>query len=210
MSERIASARASKLFFKADAALFFCALRPTWERAMSSSSSTSHTLVVRFTEPAALHAVVARYAGVPTREAGYSKKVIETIKAGFALPELKVEMEAPQARKDTLQAQVSAVNDPPPPALHPNIAEVFRQKATTLAAGLEHDDQRDAAREALRGFVEKIVIPSGDGPLQVVGNLGAMLQAAAGQKMPSRQAVGYVGCGGGLPSWATCVCGAAA
>jgi hypothetical protein len=83
------------------------------------------------------------------------------------------------------------------------MAEVFRQKATMLAAGLEHDDQRDAARETLRGFVEQIVIPPGNELLKVVGNLGAMLDAAAGQKVPDRQAVGYVGCGGGLPSWAT-------
>jgi site-specific DNA recombinase len=108
-------------------------------------------------------------------------------------------MEALQARKDTLQAQVSAVNDPPPPAVHPNVAEVFRQKATTLAEGLEHENQRHAAREALRGFVDKIVIPSGDGLLQIVGNLGAMLVALqAGQKMAGRQTVGYVGCGGGI------------
>jgi hypothetical protein len=31
------------------------------------------------------------------------------------------------------------------PVLHPNMGEVFRQKATTLAAGLEHDEERDAA-----------------------------------------------------------------
>ena len=51
--------------------------------------------------------------------------------------------------------------EPPLPALHPQMAEVFRQKATTLAAGLEHDEQRDAARQALRGFLDKIVIPRG-------------------------------------------------
>ena len=59
------------------------------------------------------------------------------------------------------------------------------------------DLHNPAAREALRGFIDKIIIPPGDGLLQVVGNLGAMLATAAGQKMPGRQAVGYVGCGGG-------------
>ncbi len=42
------------------------------------------------------------------------------------------------------------------------MAEVFRLKATSLAAGLEHHEQRDAARQALRSFLEKIVIPPGD------------------------------------------------
>ena len=83
-------------------------------------------------------------------------------------------------------------------ALHPHMAEVFRQKATTLAAGLEHDEQRDAARQALRGFLDKIVIPPGDGLLQVVGNFGSMLAAAQGRIQPGTSAVGYVGCGGGI------------
>ena len=88
-----------------------------------------------------------------------------------------------------------ALAEPPLPAMHPHMGEVFRQKATTLAAGLEHDEERDAARQALRGFLEKIVIPPGDGLLQVVGNLGSMLAAAQGRESKSR-AVGYVGCGG--------------
>ena len=97
---------------------------------------------------------------------------------------------------------VRAYRGPRPPELfrvgHPNMAEVFRQKATALAEGLEQDGERDAARQALRGFIDQIVIPPADGLLQVVGNLGAMLDAAAGQKTPGRQAVGYVGCGGGI------------
>jgi hypothetical protein len=63
----------------------------------------------------------------------------------------------------TLDARKAALTialaEPPLPAMHPQMAEVFRQKATTLAAGLEHDEQRDAARQALRGFLDKIVIP---------------------------------------------------
>ena len=94
------------------------------------------------------------------------------------------------------QASIAAgAIDPPRPALHPQMAEVFPQKATTLAAALEHDEQRDAARLALRGLVEKIVIPPDDGLLQVVGNLGEML-TAAGARSSSATAVGYVGCGG--------------
>ncbi len=33
------------------------------------------------------------------------------------------------------------------PALHPNMAQVYRDKATALAAGLEREDQRDGARQ---------------------------------------------------------------
>ena len=91
-----------------------------------------------------------------------------------------------------------ALVEPPPPAMHPNMAEIFQQKAIALAEGLQQDDRRVAAREALRGFVEKIVIPPGDELLTVVGKLGAMLDAAAGREVSGRQAVAIVGCGGGI------------
>lgn len=122
-------------------------------------------------------------------------KLIEAIKAGFDLRELKVEMDALQARKRTLLAQLAA-GDAPPPLLHPDMSEVFRQKTEQLASALEHEDeeQRETARQALRGFIDRIVIPSGDGLLQVVGNFGEML-AAAGAKT----AVAQGGCGGSKP-----------
>jgi hypothetical protein len=69
-----------------------------------------------------------------------------------------------------------------------------------LAAALEHEDeeQRESARQTLRGLIEKIVIPPGGGLLQVVGNLGDML-TAAGSRAGSA-AVAYVGCGGVQPA----------
>jgi hypothetical protein len=122
------------------------------------------------------------------------QKIIEAIKVGFALPELKTEMDALQIRKRAIMAQLAAADDPSPPALHPHMAEVFRQKTMQLAAGLEHQGEHDTARQALRGFLDKIVIPPGDGLLQVVGNLGEMLKAAGGRK--GAEAVAYGGCGG--------------
>lgn len=89
--------------------------------------------------------------------------------------------------------------DPPLPAFHPKMADMFRQKATTLAAGLEHDEQRDAARQSLRGLISKIVIPPGDELLQVVGNLGSMLATAQGRGESRSSVVGDVGCGGPQP-----------
>ena len=101
---------------------------------------------------------------------------------------------------DRTQSSAAAENDPPNPALHPRMAEVFRQKATALAAALEHDGERDTARQALRGFIEKIVIPPGDGLLQVVGNFGEMLTAASGRNDSTLAAVGNGGCGGVQPA----------
>ena len=98
-------------------------------------------------------------------------------------------------------ALTSALAEAPLPALHPQMADVFRKKATMLAAGLEHDEQRDAARQALRGFLERIEIPPGDGLLRVVGNLGSMLTAAQGRAQSQvTMAVVNDGCGGTQPT----------
>lgn len=141
---------------------------------------------------------MAQMAGARRELAAVERRLNEIMKAlgeGYRSEAWKAELVTLDARKAAL---TTALAEPPLPALHPQMAEVFRQKAMTLAAGLEHDDQRDAARQALRGFLDKIVIPPGDGLLQVVGNLGSMLAAAQGRAQSGTTAVGYVGCGGGI------------
>jgi hypothetical protein len=59
---------------------------------------------------------------------------------------------------------------------------------------MKRTPQRDATRQALGGFINRIVILPGEGLLQVVGNLGEMLTAAGGRT--GAAAVGYGGCGG--------------
>jgi hypothetical protein len=111
----------------------------------------------------------------------------------------KGELTEIERRRNELKALIASPDDDPPlPALHPYMAEVFRQQATLLAAALEHDAERDAARQALRGFIERIEIPPGDELLQVVGSFGEMLTAASGGTVTT--AVGYVGCGGVQPA----------
>jgi site-specific DNA recombinase len=126
-----------------------------------------------------------------------SQQILKLLLEGFRNEEWKDELRRLDERRLELEAAVAAgATDPPKPALHPQMAKVFRQKATTLAAALERDGQRDAARLALRDFIERIVIPPGEGLLQVVGNLGEMLTAASGRNGSGAAAVGYVGCGG--------------
>lgn len=141
---------------------------------------------------------VAQSAGARRELAAVERRLNEIMKAlgeGYRSEAWKAELVTLDARKAAL---TTALAEPPLPALHPRMAEVFRQKATTLATGLEHDEQRDAARQALRGFLDKIVVPPGNGLLQVVGNLGSMLAAAQGRAQSGTNAVGYVGCGGGI------------
>jgi len=111
------------------------------------------------------------------------RKVIEAIKDGFAGPELRAEMNELQARKEFLVAQLSAA-DAPVPLLHPNLAALYREKVTSLAAALQHPDSRSEAGEALRGLVDAIVlVPAGSElRIELKGNLAAMLSAAQNAK----------------------------
>jgi DNA invertase Pin-like site-specific DNA recombinase len=111
------------------------------------------------------------------------RKVIEAIKAGFPLSELKPEMESLQERKTVLQAQLAAV-DEPPPLLHPSMGDLYRSKVEELAAALQREDTRLEASESLRGLVESIVLTPRDGQLgiELKGNLAAMLTAAENAK----------------------------
>ena len=107
------------------------------------------------------------------------QKVIEAIKAGFALPELKVEMDALQARKEALLARLATAEEPAP-LLHPSMADLYRSKVEALASALQRDDTRLEASEMLRGLIDSIVLTPERGQLRIElrGNLAAMLSAA--------------------------------
>jgi site-specific DNA recombinase len=106
-------------------------------------------------------------------------KVIDAIKAGYAGPELKAEMDDLQVRKDALLARLAAA-DEPPPLLHPSMADLYRSKVEKLAAALQREDTRLEASEMLRGLIEAIVLIPDEGQLRIElrGNLAAMLTAA--------------------------------
>jgi site-specific DNA recombinase len=126
-----------------------------------------------------------------------SKEIVELLLQAFRDEAWKEELRQIERRRAELETTIAAAkSEPIQPALHPNMAQVFERKIGHLAAALGVDDpeQREAARQTLRGFIDHIVIPPGDALLQVVGNFGEMLSAADGR----RRSVGNDGCGGGI------------
>lgn len=101
----------------------------------------------------------------------------------IAVDEGKAEMKALDARRKELQAQLENA-DEPPPLLHPEMAELYRQKVTTLAQALAHPETRTEATEALRGLIDAIVMTPAEGGLRIElkGNLAAMLGAIVQSK----------------------------
>ena len=102
---------------------------------------------------------------------------------GVPPAEVKNEMIANAARREELKAKLAAA-DAPPPLLHPEMADLYRRKVTTLAQALERPETRVEATEALRGLVDAIILTPSDGELRIElnGNLAAMLSAATNAK----------------------------
>ncbi len=63
------------------------------------------------------------------------------------------------------------------------MADLYREKVIQLARGLEFEESRIGAAEALRGLIDAIVLTPEEGTLKIElqGNLAAMLKAAQAQ-----------------------------
>ena len=60
------------------------------------------------------------------------------------------------------------------------MADLYREKVIQLARGLEFEESRIGAAEALRGLIDAIILTPDEGTLRIElqGNLAAMLKAA--------------------------------
>jgi site-specific DNA recombinase len=110
---------------------------------------------------------------------GRRKKLVELVMDGVPGREVKDELIAIGHRRDVLEPQVKAANEPPP-LLHPSMADLYRTKVEELAAALVREDARTEASETLRGLIDSIVLMPEKGQLRIElrGNLAAMLSAA--------------------------------
>jgi site-specific DNA recombinase len=91
------------------------------------------------------------------------------------------DLRALEARKDQLEVELAAAVDHEP-LFHPNLAEVYRQKAANLSTLLARADTQQEAFELIRGLIEVIrLIPEGGGQLRIElrGELAGILQLCA-------------------------------
>jgi len=90
------------------------------------------------------------------------------------------ELDSLEARKLELEARIAS--DPPPPVrIHPNVAEIYRNKIENLREALDRDDARNEAAEIMRGLIDEIRLVPIDGKIEIylVGNLAAILELCA-------------------------------
>ncbi len=107
------------------------------------------------------------------------RKLIDAIKSGVPGAAVKDEMIALEARRVELRAQLEAA-PPRLPRLHPNLAELYRQKVMNLAEALNEESTRLEAVECIRELIEEIRLMPNNGKLQVelYGELAALLSLA--------------------------------
>ncbi|MHC1547987.1 recombinase family protein [Phyllobacterium sp. K27] len=111
--------------------------------------------------------------------------IIEAIKEGMFQPSMKSEMDALEARKAELE-QILANADVPPPLLHPNMAEIYHQRISTLYGDLQNEETTAQAALTFRSLVDRIELFPDGNDLQIVlrGDLAAILRFAAAKKNP--------------------------
>ena len=90
-----------------------------------------------------------------------------------------------EARQLTLQHEIAAT-DAPAPLIHPNLAEVYRQRVERLHDALRDPATRDEAFAQIRTLIDEIRLVPENGELRIElrGELAGILALAAHRKKP--------------------------
>jgi hypothetical protein len=117
-------------------------------------------------------------------------KLIDAILAGVPGEQVKDRMNALDARRQQLEAELSASPAPALVRLHPGMAEVYRKKVRDLVEGLTDPAKNLEVTEAIRALVDRIVLTPELRPgkkratlvVDLEGAVAAILHLAAGTK----------------------------
>ena len=118
----------------------------------------------------------------------------EAIADGLRTPGLKAKLEVLESRKTELESEIAAA-PPPTPRLHPNLAELYRDKVGKLHQSLNDPETRTEAAEILRTLIEKIKVqPLDDGfEIELIGEIANMVNLAStashGKKTNNKSAI---------------------
>ena len=114
-----------------------------------------------------------------------SGKLLAAIKAGGPIEAIVEDMKRLEARKAELKDQLANAEEPPP-LLHPNVAEIYRQRIAALYEGLQNEDGKAEAAEVFRTLVDQVTLVPDEAELAIVlrGDLLAILRFAANKKNP--------------------------
>jgi DNA invertase Pin-like site-specific DNA recombinase len=112
-------------------------------------------------------------------------KLVDAIIAGVPADQVKDKMNTLDARRETLEAKLAAMEAAPAPLrFHPSMASTYRDRVARLIRGLGDEVGLTETRDALRGLIDAIVlVPRGDGSgldIDLRGALAGLLRLATG------------------------------
>jgi site-specific DNA recombinase len=87
--------------------------------------------------------------------------IMTAIESGIVTASTKERLLELEATRDRLK-QALAAPEAPVLRLHPNLAELYRQKVAALEEALNRPADHDEARSALRGLIDQVVIRPGE------------------------------------------------
>lgn len=116
--------------------------------------------------------------------------------SGYVLgDQVKAPMIALDTRRQELERLLAAWPVQEPVVFHPAMAQLYRERVAALVRGLGDAKEMDAAKEAMRALVERIVLtPDGAGAaltIDVQGDLAGLLTLATGRRMGSSVGGGH-------------------
>lgn len=115
--------------------------------------------------------------------------LVDAVAAGLRGPSIISSLEVLERRQEELQQVITAA-----PAstvrLHPNLAEIYRQKVIDLQAALEMPSLHIEAVELIRSLIEKIVFsPTKEGAeIELVGNIALMVELGQSMTLDNKKA----------------------
>jgi hypothetical protein len=117
------------------------------------------------------------------------REIIEAVKAGFKSSAMAEELTALEGRKHELEIAVGSIRTPKL-LMHPNLADVYRDKVANLHAALDADGMRAEAADILRELIEEVRLVPEHGELQIElrGDLAAILSFAQKRNPGARDA----------------------
>jgi site-specific DNA recombinase len=123
------------------------------------------------------------------------ENIVTAISQGMFHPSMKEKMDGLEAQRTELETQLDAAPEPEPIAIHPGLAEIYRQKVANLAASLNDEATRPEATQLLRGLISEIrLYPDADAVgghrIELSGELGAILALGDPQKAKPRLLTG--------------------
>jgi site-specific DNA recombinase len=115
--------------------------------------------------------------------------IVDAVAAGQASPALLGRLKKLELQKTELENDLAGPA-PEPVRFHPNVADLYVSKVTSLRDALNEEGTREGAAQILRGLVDEIRLHPVDGQLQIelIGDLATLLGFAgkngAGKKKP--------------------------